>query len=202
MSCDWFGVIGAALRGIIPRSQDTIVSLAPVGTEESYEQYQLLRMISVWSKSIIAVLFILVCSMGLVNVSFFQDIEDQYLQAVSKPLDQKIIDKDANLKLAAEEFNNLVAQITEIQKHEKNWNEILNTIFTKATNSSIKIKRVFISAEPANNITIQGSSSAKESIVNFKDSLGSTGLFTDISLPLSGLVETSEGVTFNLSLKL
>ncbi|MDD3488138.1 MAG: hypothetical protein PHH35_02185 [Candidatus Pacebacteria bacterium] len=202
VSCDWFGVIGTALRGIIPRSQDIIVSLSPVGTEQSYEQYHLLRMISLWGKSIIAVLFIFVCSMGLINIFFFQKIENQYLQAVAKPLDQKIIEREASLKSAAEEFNSLVAQISEIQKYEKNWKEILEIIFTKATNSSVQIKRIFISTEPANNITIQGNSSKKESIVTFKDSLGLTGLFADISLPLSGLVETTEGVTFNLSLKL
>ena len=201
-SSDWFGVLGTALRGIIPRNQDIIVSLAPVGTEQSYEQHHFLRMVSLWSKAMITMLIILLCSLGLIDNFFFRDIENQYQQAVAKPLDQKTINKEANLIEAAEEFNSLVAKVSEIQKYQKSWNEMLNTIFNNAVNSSVHIKRVFISGEPANNITIQGQSSTKDSIIAFKDALGMSGLFTDISLPLSGLVETGEGVTFNLSLKI
>ena len=202
ISGDWFGVLGAALRGLIPRNKDTIVSLAPVGTEQSYEQHQLLRLVSLSSKAIIAVLIALVLSLGLISNFFFLDIENQYQLAIAKPLEQKTVDKEANLTEAANEFNKLVAQVSNIEKYQKDWKNVLEAIFDNANQSSVHIKRVFISSEPANNITIQGNSSIKESIISFKDSLGLTGLFADISLPLSGLVETTEGVTFNLSLAL
>jgi hypothetical protein len=201
-SSDWFGVIGAALRGLIPRNQDIIVSLAPVGTEQSYEQHHLLSMVSLWSKVVITVLAIFVCSLGLVDIFFFRDIESQYQSAIAKPLDEKTKEKEDSLIQAAEEFNDLVDKISLAQKYEKNWNEILKAIFNNGAKSSIEIKRIFISGEPANNITIQGQSSQKDSVVKFKDALGMSGLFADISLPLSGLVETPEGVTFNLSIKI
>ncbi|MFA5459763.1 MAG: hypothetical protein WC283_00265, partial [Candidatus Paceibacterota bacterium] len=199
---DWFGVIGAAMRGIIPRNQDTIVSLAPVGTEKSYEQHHLLRIVSLWSKSIITVFSILVLLLGVISNTFFNNIENQYQKAVAKPLDQKTIEKETVLEQEVEEFNNLVVKIAQAQKYEKNWQEILEEIFNSANSSSINLKRVLFSASPANNITIQGQSSTKESIVKFRDTLGLSGLFIDISLPLSALVETSDGVTFSLSLQI
>jgi hypothetical protein len=199
---DWFGVIGAALRGIIPRNQDTIVSLAPVGTEQSYEQHHLLRVVSLWSKSIITVLFILVLSIGLIDNMFFHNIENQYQQAIAKPLDPKVIEQEVVLKQELEEFNNLVARISQARKYQENWQEILGTIFDSASTSAINLRRVLVSAGPANNITIQGQSSTKESIIEFRDALGLSGLFVDISLPLSALVETSEGVTFSLSIQI
>jgi hypothetical protein len=199
---DWFGVIGAAMRGIIPRNQDTIVSLAPVGTEKSYEQHHLLRIVSLWSKSMVTVLSILVLLLGVVSNTFFNNIESQYQKALAKPLDQKTIEKETVLKQEVEEFNNLVIKIAQAQKYEKNWQEILEEIFNSANSSSINLKRVLFSASPANNITIQGQSSTKESIVEFRDALGLSGLFADISLPLSALVETSDGVTFSLSLQI
>ncbi|MFA4990891.1 MAG: pilus assembly protein PilM [Candidatus Paceibacterota bacterium] len=199
---DWFGVIGTALRGIIPRNQDAIVSLAPVGTEQSYEQHHLLRIVSLWSKSIITVLFILVLSLGLIDNMFFRNIENQYRQAIAKPLDPKTIEKEVILKQEVEEFNSLVDRIAQARKYEKNWQEILEEIFNSANSSSINLKRVLVSAGPANNITIQGQSSTKEPIVKFRDALGLSGLFADISLPLSALVETSDGVTFSLNLQI
>ena len=59
-----------------------------------------------------------------------------------------------------------------------------------------------MSAAPANNITIQGEASKKDFVVDFKDALDESGIFSDISLPLSALVETAERVTFNLSIKI
>jgi len=133
---------------------------------------------------------------------FFHSIKSQYQQAVAKPLDQKTIDREVALKQEVEEFNNLVAKISQAQEYQEDWQEILRTIFNSASASAINLKRVLVSAGPANNITIQGQSSTKESIIKFRDALGLAGLFADISLPLSALVETPEGVTFSLSLQI
>jgi len=38
--------------------------------------------------------------------------------------------------------------------------------------------------------------------VDFKDALDNSNIFSDISLPLSALIDTPEGVTFNLSIKI
>jgi hypothetical protein len=201
-SRDWFGVIGAALRGLISRNEDTVVSLAPVGTEKDYEQNHLLSVISLCGKIVITVGLIMVFLLGLLNNTFFRNIQEQYYEAVAKPLDPKTKEKESNLVKEANKFNNLITKFIQIQKYEVDWKEKLEVIFTKAGSSSVNIKRILVSAAPANNITIQGEASKKSLIVDFKDALDNSNIFSDISLPLSALIDTPGGVTFNLSIKI
>jgi len=201
-SRDWFGVIGTALRGLISRNEDTIVSLAPVGTERDYEQNHLLSIISLWGKIIITVGLVMVFLLGLLNNTFFRNIQEQYHQAVIKSLDPKTIEKESNLVQESKEFNGLISKFIQIQKYKIDWKEKLGVIFKEAGSSSVNIKRILVSAAPANNITIQGEASEKAFIVDFKDALDESNLFADISLPLSALVEAAERVTFNLSIKI
>jgi len=201
-SGDWFGVIGSALRGLIPRNEDVLVSLAPVGTEQNYEQNHFLSIISLWSKVAITVCLIMVFLFGLIDNIFFRNIQEKYQQAIASPLDPKTREKELSLARDAKEFNELVSKFTQVQKYEKDWNKVLATIFQEAGSSLVDIKRILVSALPANNITVQGQASKKDFIVKFKNALDKSQLFSDISLPLSALVETSEGVTFNLSIKI
>lgn len=201
-SRDWFGVIGAALRGLISRNEDIIVSLAPVGTEREYQQNHLLSIISLWSKVIITVGLVAVFSLGLIDNTFFRNIEGQYHQDVMKSLDTKTIEKESNLIQVSKEFNDLITKYIQIQAYEADWKEKLDIIFKESDSSLVNIKRILVSAAPANNITIQGEAGKKSLIVDFKDALDKSNLFSEISLPLSALVETSEGVTFNLSIKI
>ena len=201
-SRDWFGVIGAALRGLISRNEDTVVSLAPVGTERDYEQNHLLSIISLWTKVIITVGLVMVFLLGLLNNTFFRNIQNQYYETVANPLDPKTREKESNLIKEVNQFNSLITKFIQIQKYEVDWKEKLEVIFTKAGSSSVNIKRILVSAAPANNITIQGEASKKSLIVDFKDALDNSNLFSDISLPLSALIDTPQGVTFNLSIKI
>jgi hypothetical protein len=201
-SRDWFGVIGAALRGLIPRNKDTIISLAPTGTEINYQQNHFLSILSLWGKIIITVGLVMVFLLGLLNNTFFRNIQDQYSKSVASPLDPKAKEEELNLVNNVEEFNNLIAKFIQIQKYKSDWKEKLYIIFKESDNSSVNIKRVLLSAAPANNITIQGEASKKDFIVNFKDALDKSNLFSEISLPLSALIDTSQGVTFNLSIKI
>jgi hypothetical protein len=45
----------------------------------------------------------------------------------------------------------LVARISQAQKYQEDWQEILGTIFNSAGTSAINLKRVLVSAGPANN---------------------------------------------------
>lgn len=202
VNSDWFGAIGAALRGLISRGEDTIVSLAPVGTERDYEQNRLVSIVSLWGKITVTVGIVMVMLFGMVNHFFFGVLEEEYSVATARPLDQNTIAKETNLKNQANEFNELVTQFSQARQYTDGWEEKLRTIFDGAASSSVNIKRVLVSAAPANNITVQGEAQRKDLIVDFKESLEEANLFSEISLPLSALVETSGGVTFSLSVKI
>jgi len=140
--------------------------------------------------------------LGLLNNTFFQDIQGQYSKIVANSLDPKAREKESILVRESKEFNDLITKFIQIQKYEMDWKEKLGLIFKEADSSSVNIKRILVSAAPANNITIQGEADKKSFVVNFKDALDNSNLFSNISLPLSALIDTQGGVTFNLGIKI
>ena len=199
---EWFSIIGIALRGLIPRYQDTIVSLAPVGTEESYEQNHLYRVASLWTKVALVVMMSLTLTFSLLNGTFFTSIRNRYQQALAKPIDVATVNKEEELSRKADEFNTLVAILEKTQTYKRDWKAILSNIFDSSKQNNISVQRILMSNMPANNITIQGKAVKKEAVISWKKSLETAGLLKDINLPLEALVETSEGVSFSLNAKI
>ena len=199
---EWFSIIGTALRGLIPRYQDTIVSLAPVGTEESYEQNHLYRVASLWTKVALAVMMSLTLTFSLLDGAFFTTIRNRYQQALAKPIDVMTTNKEAELIRKADEFNALVAILEKTQTYKRDWKAMLSNIFDSSKQNGINVQRILISNTPANNITIQGKAVKKDAVVSWKKSLETSGFIKDINLPLEALVETSEGVSFSLNAKI
>lgn len=202
LSSAWYGVIGAALRGLIPRRRDVIVSLAPVGTEQEYYRNHLYSVVSLWLKAVITIMIILVGLLGSMDNMFFQRIMKDYHQNLATPLEAAIQQKNKQLTKQMKEFNALVTQVSAIRQYNMNWEKTIRSIFTAANSSPVTIKRILVSAAPAKNITVLGIASSKTAVVQFKTSLGETKIFSQINLPLETLVETPTGVSFSLNLKL
>ena len=202
LSSAWYGVIGAALRGLLPRRRDTIVSLAPVGTEQEYYRNHLYSVVSLWLKATATIMIILVGLLGSMNSIFFRRIMNNYRQNLAAPLETATQQKDEQLTKQAKEFNALVNQVSAVNQYNRNWGKTIRSIFTAANISPVTIKRMLISASPAKNITVLGIASSKTAVVNFKTSLDGTKMFSQINLPLDALVETPTGVSFSLNLKL
>jgi hypothetical protein len=202
VTLDWFSVIGSALRGLIPRYSDTIVSLSPVGTEESYSQNHLYRVASLWAKISLTIILLLTSVFGLLDTMFFRSIAHRYSQALLAPLDQTIVEKDRTLRQNADEFNALVKILTQARTYQQNDQQILSDIFTSATQKNITIRRILMSNTPANNITILGGAATKANVLGWKQSLEVSNVLKDISMPLESLLETPEGVTFTLNAKI
>ncbi|MFA5392135.1 MAG: pilus assembly protein PilM [Candidatus Paceibacterota bacterium] len=202
VTSEWFSIIGTALRGLIPRYKDTIVSLSPVGTEESYEQNHLVRVISLWTKVALVVMMSLTLTFGLLNTTFFATIQNRYKQALAKPIDAITTNKEVELVRKVDEFNTLVTILEKTQTYKKDWKTMLSNIFDSSKQNDIDILRILISNTPANNITIQGKAVEKEAVISWKKALEASGLLKDINLPLEVLVETSEGVSFSLNAKI
>lgn len=202
VSREWFAVIGTALRGLIPRHQDAIVSLSPVGTEDSYEQNHLYRVTSVWTKAVLAVIVSFTLTFGILNATFFVSAKNRYQAAVAKPLDTATVDKETGLLKAADEFNALVGILEKAQVYKKDWKTTFNNIFDSGGQKGIIIQRILISNAPANNITMSGQAVKKDAVISWKQDLETSGLLKDINLPLEAMVETAAGVSFSLNAKI
>lgn len=196
---DWAGVVGGALRGLIPRRRDTIVSLAPVQTEEDYYQSHLTSIISLWLKVISTVLTSFVLAYGLFDFTLFKKTKENYLANVKNSLPQSVLLKDEEIKRSVDEFNTLVKNVEAINAYRKDFASITNSIMENASELSIEVKRIFITDSEDLNITLSGTAKTKESVVNFKTKLEQSQLIKDITLPLEALTESTEGVDFILN---
>lgn len=199
---DWAGVIGVALRGLIPRRKDTIVSLAPVQTEEDYYQSHLISIISLWLKILITVFACFALVYGVIDFIFFKNTEKRYKTLIEKPLQAQIVQKDEELKRSVDEFNALVKKAETIYSYKRDFAKILNSIVILANELNIEIKRIFITDSGAFNITVSGQAKTKELVINYKTKLQEEGIIKDISLPLETLLEAPEGINFILNGKL
>jgi len=185
----WQGVIGGALRGLLPRRQD-------------YYQTHLYSIVSLWLKALVTVAIILVAVLGGVDKLFFSRLVRDYQDSVSMSVEASVEQKDNQLTKEMQQFNSLVTQVSAVKQYSHNWHEDMTTVFSAAHSSSIVIKRILVSASPADNVTILGVAPSKNAVIQFKTSLDQSQLFSQINLPLDALIETSSGVTFSLSLKL
>ncbi|HAS95224.1 TPA: hypothetical protein DCS99_02300, partial [Candidatus Wolfebacteria bacterium] len=56
LSIGWFSVLGSAFRGIIPRDDDKMISLATAGTKNKYEVYQETNFVRLWRNGTVTTL--------------------------------------------------------------------------------------------------------------------------------------------------
>jgi len=200
---DWAGVIGAALRGLIPRREDSIVSLAPLGTEESYYQSLITRVVALWSNSVIVALSCLLVACILLNHLFFNNISAKYKELAAVSVDPSIKSQKEALQKEAEWFNVLVEYAKFTTQWKKDWKLVLDTIFQKARQETVNIKRIFVGSgteELISNITIQAEASSREAMTNFKKSLDETQLFVSSKIPPETVLQSGNRINFSLML--
>lgn len=199
---DWLPVIGAALRGTIPREEDTIVSLAPADSEEYYFQYFLYRVASLWSKIVLTVFMVITGVFAIFDLTLVKNANKQYLNFINQPLNQSVINREKELLSKADEFNNLVDIYSKVTRLKGEATQILSLIVSSANENRITIKRVLMSTLPSTNITIQGTALNKEGVLSWKKYLDNLNKFQSVTLPLETILETPSGVSFTLNVKI
>jgi len=195
----WIAAIGAALRGLMSRSEDTIVSLAPLGTEDNYFLNYWAQIISLWSKVFITVMSVLAVSLGLADFIFFRQLEQRFSSSLSSPIDVQLQQKERELNQIINDFNSTVQDLTTVKGYQLNINEILNLVLEKCREYSVNFRRIVISGPPSKNFTFQGIINSKEEAFDFVNSLKETGKFENLNFPLTNITETQEGIAFYLN---
>lgn len=200
---DWAGVVGAALRGLIPRREDAVVSLAPLGTEESYYQSLITRVTALWANTVIAALGCLLVAFVLLNNLFFNNVYAKYKELATVTINPAVKSQKETLQKEAETFNTLVDYAKFTAKWKKDWRLMLDTIFQNARKDTINIQRIFVGSgteELISNITIQAEASSREAMFNFKKKLDETQLFVSSKIPPETVLQSGNRVSFSLML--
>ncbi len=183
-------VRGAALRGAIPRVDDVFISLSSVGAARAFEQDQILRFISVWRN-------VLLVTAAFILFTFAAT--DLYLgKSALRIADVDTIDlhqpetvEFLQLQEQAREFNALVDSVAEARKAGYNTSSLLKKL-DELAGARIDFDRLFVQ-EIAGSSLINGSAPSTDEIIEFKNRLLKQPQFTAVDLPLSSIVERSDG---------
>ncbi|MEE8131930.1 MAG: pilus assembly protein PilM [Candidatus Paceibacterota bacterium] len=200
LSPDWYGVLSSALRGLIPRSQDTIISLASVGTEERFQRYRIDNFVNIWRNIILASLIFVIIVFGaswwfLINTMESISILDVGLLKASE------ITELNKLQEKAKSFNKKIEIALKAKQVDVNWSPFFEKINDLA-GDDITLERIFVQSLeiPA---LINATAVSREAAINFKNMLVQQQEFYEVNLPLSNIISSIEGpVKFSISFKI
>ncbi len=200
ISEEWYSTIGTALRGLIPRGEDTIISLMATGTEREYEQSKLIRYLSLWTKITATILIALVAIFGSLCYFFYIPFSQRIINSEQTTASAEVLkQKRESLEKEVDKSNFYIKGLyNALLTSSFDWSLQFQTLFDTAKQYKINVLQIFISA-PSNNITLHGEAPSRKAITDFKDALEQTKLFTSISAPLESL--SGEGDKFYFSFK-
>ena len=185
---------GAALRGLMPRDEDTIISLMTIGTKEAYERKRMISFVRIASDmiSILSVFFIvLFFGSWLLMTILLGNTEKSLQRQVSLP--EGLLE----LKERAVNFNDSVGKIDMLEKETPKWSGLIDHLGIIGT-SGITITRIDIGS--LEGLNISGIALTRDNLLQFKVVLENSGLFTEVKMPFNYL-EQKDNIAFSLGLK-
>ena len=194
----WLSVFGAAMRGLLPRSGDKLVSLMPIGSEKIYENQKALVFTKFTADVITGMsAFFTLAFFGALALSnsLASRIDTQLANLASLPLPQNALAVEER----ANTFNNLAAAIADIDKVSPRWSKVLVEIRAR-TIAGIALSGINMDSR-SNVITINGTGRDRERINLFRKSIEESAMFSDIKLPITNL-EQRINIPFSMSLRL
>ena len=194
----WLVVAGAAFRGLLPRSDDTLISLMPVGTEEAYEYHraaafsEFVSNVVVGVSALIAAAFI---GVWLMTTSVQSGLAERIGRLEAVPIPRG----DLELQERTEKLNALTGQLAVLAAQSPKWSVFLKEL-RKITSPGISVTNIVVSS-PLEPFSISGIAVNREELNVFRKALENSGFFSDIAMPLTNL-EQKEKISFSVSFRL
>ena len=194
---DWISVAGAAARAFIPRSDDKIISLLPIGTESLYETQKAVSFI----KSIMTLVF----SLAIFYIAIFSG-SYLFISTLEKNINSQISIKNnlslpeeyIKIKSETEEFNSYAKDLAKIYPETKSdYDDILKNInkFNIPGISIIKLNSVKQN-EP---VYISGIASTRENLNVFRSKIENSNLFENTKFSVKNIAQ-KENIIFEMRL--
>jgi len=198
-------MLGAAVRGTIPRSKDTRISLAPLGTEELFRQSQIIFVGHIVSDFIIifSVIFVLVFSSSWAFLTFFQKKQAEEKLESTQILTQRNeylrIVKELEVDIA--KFNEKVSARNQLYAETPDWSVAIGDIMARVQ-PGITLNTISL-VRRSENVVIQGTAATIGDLIDFKNVLSFSGLYeTDLKIPLQSFeLEGNIPFTYELPLR-
>jgi len=194
---DWISVAGAAARAFIPRSDDKIISLLPIGTESLYETQKAVSFI----KSNMTIIF----SLAIFYIAIFsgsylfilnleKNINNQISIRNSLPLPEEYI----KIKSETKEFNSYARDLANIYPETRSdYNNILKNI-NKLNTPGISITKLN-SVKQNKSVYISGVASTRENMSVFRSKIENSNLFENTKFSVKNIAQ-KENIIFEINL--
>ena len=195
-AAEWLASTGAALRGLLPRRDDTLVSILPVGTEEAYERQKMLAFagllanLTIGVTTVIAAGFLVVWS--LLGFLQQQAIEQPGLTVALSPETREALGR-------AERLNALLGLAAPLTESMPRYSTILAAL-GETVPSGIRLTEVRMASLEAE-FQIGGNAADRTALTTFRDQLEESALFSGATLPLADISQR-ENIPFTLTVRL
>jgi hypothetical protein len=189
-------VLGAGLRGVIPRGEDTIVSLMPTGTEELFRKKQITIYAEFWGKVFAVVLLFFTLALGML-FGFSYNFRQNLAETLSVKRRSESAIAVEGLASRAEEFNQLVSSARQAEARERIFTAELQAVI-ESVQQDISIQKLSLFGD-AGEIRLTAIAPDRAQAAAFRSRLEQTEKFQNIDLPL-GLIRTApEGIEFTIT---
>lgn len=196
---DWAIAIGAYMRGLIPRAEDALVSLAGFSTTWEFSKHQIIAFFSLWRNIAGAVLVFLLLAFWGTNF-FVQKISDELELQPVPAMRFEDAQELKNLEAAALKFNTL-ADLINIATEEKKEVTVYFKKILALAEGKVNIKRIYFQSMDSP-VSISGDAPTEKIVVNFKDELERQNEFAETNLPFTSLIIEGDHVTFSMTLRI
>lgn len=195
---NWFASLGAAKRGLLERSEDNLISVMPVGTEESYE-WQKAMVFSGFLLSIITGLcvFFIIAFLGtwMLMLNVHRGIANKSNKLATLPVEHEW----EQLSAKAVELNDVVNVGSTLTGEMPEWSLLLEDLRAR-TVEGILINELII-PPLGEGISLKGVAQSRNGLNEFKKSLEKSDLISEVKMPLTDM-EKKENIPFSINFKI
>ncbi|KKR55662.1 MAG: Cell division protein FtsA [Candidatus Curtissbacteria bacterium GW2011_GWA1_40_24] len=200
VSSSWFAVLGSALRGLVPRSRDAIISLASVGTEKKFKEQRIIRFVKIWRNIVLTTLIVMLIIFLEADIFLLKLSDSLKNQLSALTINQQ--DKIVDLKKLQEQVKNLNKKIdlAETAYGERlKWSSFLAKIKDLASDKII-FNRIFIQSLDMP-VLINAQAPDEQTALDFKNKLSVEPNIDGIDLPIDKISKAVKGVDFTISFR-
>lgn len=200
ISTSWFVSLGAALRGLIPRSSDDFISLTAVTVQKEYFQTRILNFSSLWRNIALTTAgFIFI--IFLVLDSFLWKTERQISEKTFTALPPLTASEVDQLKTSADNFNRLISLALKAGSQTTGWMPLIRELSDLA-GDEVTLEHFSLDAGQRK-VLIVGRAINETEVINFKNKLLEVKNFSEVDLRLSEVKIRPDGsADFRVNFKL
>ncbi len=193
----WLTVLGAALRGTIPRNKDTEISLSAENAQTEYMEERIIDFIALWRNIIAGSLIVVLAAFAFADQTFRIE-KNQLADRLSASFDASNLASYKAMQENIKGFNNLIAIIDKVRQKERVWSPLMQRVKETAGND-IVLKKIVVDSNLS--FLLNGNAKSDEGALAFKDRVISLPFVKTANLPLSAISRQGDNAVFFDNLK-